>query len=125
MNPWRFTPAGLAARVRRFGWDDREVNQEAEDALNELVALADQRDMAVAVLEEIWQRRESWYDAMGDDEAGLPWNREEEYWDMARDGLDRIREHKHEHEFTENLPNHEVRCGSCGEVVAGCSSCVA
>ncbi len=30
-----------------------------------------------------------------------------------------------EHEFTENLENHEVRCEKCGLVVGGCTTCVA
>jgi hypothetical protein len=29
-----------------------------------------------------------------------------------------------EHEYTENLPNHEVRCEKCGHVVGGCTTCV-
>lgn len=28
------------------------------------------------------------------------------------------------HEFTDNLPNHEVRCSKCGLVVGGCTFCI-
>jgi hypothetical protein len=51
------------------------------------VALAAEVERLREALRRIEARRESWYDAMGDDEAGSPNDEAEEAWNIAIEAL--------------------------------------
>jgi len=86
-GPWEYTP---------FRYSDKEIAAGQMDADTRLIALAPALARLCAelgeALDRIWQRRESWYDAMHDDEAGLPSDEAEAAWEIASAALAKMAE---------------------------------
>ena len=72
--------------------EDLIVSEEVSIALTTLENLAQLCAELGEELDRIWQRRESWYDAMHDDEAGLPSDEAEAAWEIASAALAKMAE---------------------------------
>ena len=85
--------AETAAKHPRWSWVSLEGPTTEADRLIALApALARLCAELGEALDRIWQRRESWYDAMHDDEAGLPSDEAEAAWEIASAALARLAE---------------------------------
>ena len=75
--------------LRALAEDDAKLLEVSCEFVSDLARLC--ADMGEA-LDRIWQRRESWYDAMHDDEAGLPSDEAEAAWEIASAALAKMAE---------------------------------